>query len=946
MLNLDDKTGKALRSDAVQIPSPIVLTRDVSASLVFETNQKRTTLEITGQIKSSAPGDLQDLIVYVECMDADGESIESPRVKLRRADSGKLYFYPLGIIPEGKDSFKKLITVDSKVQSVRVTLSEWRNRKHIIFELKKFAIRPSGVIDAPEITAFADVLDSLISGGLDRGGRVLDVAGAIPQLDTTTNPIIAAFNGPMDFACVPANVKHAWLDTRRMLPRFHTPADGLGQYTLISLYPHNFSGAALWDQVGRLSVNLDDSGFIITTVKGAELEAMAASSVTAKERTDEELVRALDTHLAKQFIPLQVTAIVDAADALPGLKWVVMRKAELGKVCPDLYVLVKNADHEAAADRLYDTLLASLLGKGRVEPWLGLAAFFSAAVKICDKSGRYDTAIKCLTCAAALDPEMRDWQLEAAARFRNREDFDTALAIINVFLQNFPNDMRGVISKALIYSQIGRGLEAMEITEGYLKKVGAAISPSISRTVMTLLRNFARECQSAGHSTQLKKPLLDPEIATTYLSDLETFAQKWYEPGFSRLYHHDAIDRRRERDKAQQALAPVPGDRKLRVLITSSSGWAFVVKMVKHLGLCEDDIEYRTFDFKSLEDQIRKDHLYEVFVPVSMGINTTAIWNRTLNQEKILGELVDWCDVVFCEWAGLHAAWLSRYLPPEKQLILRLHSYEAFSDWPYFINFGGVDGMVFVADHIKRLTDAQFHFSEHCKKTITLQNFNDPTLFSTTKTAEARRTLGMLGYSNLNKDPLFAAQLLLRLRQDDPAWHLRLTGSYWDPETLNPAELEYFRKFTDFIAENGLEEAITFVEFTNDIGAELTNVGFILSCSHREGTHEAIIEGMASGAVPVVRRWPMVKNLGAPETSYPDLSYFDTIEEAAGLVLAASAPDAFDLASRAAADYARERFNPEVAIRDFVGFLKEVDNRPEEVDSLEDAGQAEPENPS
>ena len=53
-----------------------------------------------------------------------------------------------------------------------------------------------------------------------------------------------------------------------------------------------------------------------------------------------------------------------------------------------------------------------------------------------------------------------------------------------------------------------------------------------------------------------------------------------------------------------------------------------------------------------------------------------------------------------------------------------------------------------------------------------------------------------------------------------------------------------------------LQGAVVFDKFGPDVGTWLRRIGFILSTSDDESFHLSPAEGMASGAVPVIRNWP------------------------------------------------------------------------------------------
>ena len=74
--------------------------------------------------------------------------------------------------------------------------------------------------------------------------------------------------------------------------------------------------------------------------------------------------------------------------------------------------------------------------------------------------------------------------------------------------------------------------------------------------------------------------------------------------------------------------------------------------------------------------------------------------------------------------------------------------------------------------------------------------------------------------------------------------------------------------------------------------AWLRRIGFVLSTSDDESFHVAPAEGMASGAVPVIRHWP-----GA-ETIYDTRWIRETPAEMAASIAALASPDDWEAAGR------------------------------------------------
>jgi len=96
----------------------------------------------------------------------------------------------------------------------------------------------------------------------------------------------------------------------------------------------------------------------------------------------------------------------------------------------------------------------------------------------------------------------------------------------------------------------------------------------------------------------------------------------------------------------------------------------------------------------------------------------------------------------------------------------------------------------------------------------------------------------------------------------------------------------YRDSFFLFLHENELEKLVQFDPFMDEMADWFVNVDFILSCSFREGTHEVIIEGAALGCVPIIRDWPMVKDLGGARAVFSDFNdlIFDDPDEAVSLI--------------------------------------------------------------
>jgi len=160
------------------------------------------------------------------------------------------------------------------------------------------------------------------------------------------------------------------------------------------------------------------------------------------------------------------------------------------------------------------------------------------------------------------------------------------------------------------------------------------------------------------------------------------------------------------------------------------------------------------------------------------------------------------------------------------------------------------------------------------------------------KSAGAWSTLGMVGWGQVVKDPLFAVEVLALLRARDPQrdWRLRLIGGSLE-SGARPWDAGYIDDLQRIVGEPLVAGAIEMTGFTDNVNAALEDVGFILSTSLREADPHGVVEGVLSGAVPVVRDWPVVAPWGGARELFPADWIVQTPEEAADRILSVNNPE-------------------------------------------------------
>ncbi len=287
---------------------------------------------------------------------------------------------------------------------------------------------------------------------------------------------------------------------------------------------------------------------------------------------------------------------------------------------------------------------------------------------------------------------------------------------------------------------------------------------------------------------------------------------------------------------------------------------------------------------------------------------------RELPWAAPLAEHLDWADTVWVEWCQRTAALVTMLDPGDARIVVRLHSHEAFTVFPHLMDWSRVDDLVFVAGHLRELVLAAVPQIAVSTRTHVLPNALHLDRFGPDaagpKGDDARFTLGLVGVDAVAKDPLWAVELLARLRASDPRYRLVLVGKPMAGEGGRAGAGRYAAALRERLAAPDVAGAVDQLGPRDDVPQVLRSVGVMLSSSTRESFHLAVIEGAASGAVPVVRDWPLLTAYGGPRTLFPAEWVVADVDAAAARVLAATAtPQAWAAAGAQAAEQARERFD-------------------------------------
>ena len=255
--------------------------------------------------------------------------------------------------------------------------------------------------------------------------------------------------------------------------------------------------------------------------------------------------------------------------------------------------------------------------------------------------------------------------------------------------------------------------------------------------------------------------------------------------------------------------------------------------------------------------------------------------NHTKHDEEKSRGLLSAADVVICEWALGNSVWYSNNVRDDQLLFIRFHRQEIDTNYPQDINWDSVDNIIFIAPLIQR--DAVEKFSIPAGKSMLLANSVDTLLFARDKSEQSIKTLGLMGMVPRMKRFDRALDILQRLNEKGLGFQLRIKGKqptdyHWMQD--RPDEIKWYEKQMKRLEDDPhLIGQVYFDGWGNDVPEWFSKVGFILSVSDIEGSHQAVAEGAASGTVPIIIEWP-----GANEV-YPQNWCVDTLDDAVEMII-------------------------------------------------------------
>lgn len=237
-------------------------------------------------------------------------------------------------------------------------------------------------------------------------------------------------------------------------------------------------------------------------------------------------------------------------------------------------------------------------------------------------------------------------------------------------------------------------------------------------------------------------------------------------------------------------------------------------------------------------------------------------------------DCLEWADTIFCEWGLGNVVWYSNRINSDQKLYVRLHRQEIELNYYKHFNLNKINLFFAVTTYYRNLFKEKFSISDD--KIIVLNNYINLSKFKNNiEFHEKKYNIALVGYIPRLKRLDIAIDIIEELYKIDSRYKLFLKGR--NPFTVKwllkqKKERNYFLKQFYRILKSPARRNIIFSPFSSKMEEWYKNIGFILSVSDFESFHLAPLEGLASGAFPVVKRWENCEEI------YPVECINDSIE--------------------------------------------------------------------
>jgi FkbM family methyltransferase len=241
-----------------------------------------------------------------------------------------------------------------------------------------------------------------------------------------------------------------------------------------------------------------------------------------------------------------------------------------------------------------------------------------------------------------------------------------------------------------------------------------------------------------------------------------------------------------------------------------------------------------------------------------------------VNYYSQIDKWMEWADIVWFDWCDQLAIYGSKLdIAKEKKIIMRVHSYEAFTNNIFQVKWQNIDKTIFVAEHIKEYVLDQVKDLQEDKVVIIPNGVNINKF--TFKERQTGFNIAYVGLINFKKGPMLLLHSFKALYEQDNRYKLYIAGKFEEPR--------YVLYFNQMIKEMELENNVIYQGWQKDINTWLEDKNYIISTSVLESQHLAIMEAMTKGIKPLIHNFVGAKSI------YPKKYIWSTIDDLLSMVI-------------------------------------------------------------
>lgn len=228
---------------------------------------------------------------------------------------------------------------------------------------------------------------------------------------------------------------------------------------------------------------------------------------------------------------------------------------------------------------------------------------------------------------------------------------------------------------------------------------------------------------------------------------------------------------------------------------------------------------------------------------------------------------------VWIEWGNELAEFLTKQAAPAlkgKRVILRIHAYEVMQGLADRIDFSQISDLMFVCAGMRDLLlERRPEIRQQVKRIHVIPNGIDTARFQLT-TRPPGLKLAYVGYLNFKKGPMVLMHALEALHRRDARCHLHVAGVFQDFYSETACR--------HFLAQNNLEEAVSFHGWVKDVEGWLRDKSAIICTSLSESQGLGLMEALAMGLKPLIYNFHTAQHI------YPRQWLWNNLDELAELV--------------------------------------------------------------